>query len=365
MNLTEKIREAPRTPGCYLFKDADGVVIYVGKSKHLRERVKQYFLPGRLQEDRGLILAKLIADVEYRLTKTDLDALLLEYRLIKQYRPWFNIQHKYDLPQMNLPEYSEELLRYCIRLDKAESYPSLVIAARRHTDFETDDEFTYLGEFKNAHKAEEALFLLNRVFGTPVCGHRLGGKAESPCLHYEVGRCLGPCTGQISEADYGKVIRRVSGVFMGKSARTFRELEAKMKRHARALEYEKAAAVKADIEALRRVAHSHAARFRIPESGEMVVFLRAYGEENFAAFYIRDGAVIRRRDYTEKPDCFALSDLLTPEEAGSGGEALDRMLRDAIEHILAEKLPVLLPKRPSRDARAQLLEEKLSDWVRA
>lgn len=343
MELMEKVKQAPGSSGCYIFKDEAGQVIYVGKAKVLRNRVRQYFLKANQQDDKGLLLGKLIRDVEFVLTDTERDALLEEYRLIKHYRPWFNTQHKND-----------RITEYCLRLNHRGLYPTFEITAAR-----SRSDKNYLATFRSEGRAAEAITIMNRVFQTPLCNKALDQPAAQPCLHYQVGHCLGPCSGKISPEQYQKVIRQIRQFFGGRYARIFARLKHEMNTSIKNLDFEKAALINRNIEDLQSLSRRFHTRTIIPLNRDVVLFYRAYREETCSAYYIRGGEVTTRADLTHSAGEAKLQRFLETARSRTSG---DKGLRLRLQNVYADKLAVLLPARTTPEKTLKLLTVKLKQW---
>lgn len=341
MELKEKIRNAPLEPGCYLFKDARGEVIYVGKAKILRNRVKQYFMKTNQQEDKGLILGKMICDVEFKLTSTERDALLTEYQLIKYYRPWFNIQHKND-----------RLVTYYLKLNHIGAYPSFEIV-----DHWSGPARDCLGEFRSEGRAKEAISILNRIFKTPVCGRDFREKKE-PCLHYQLGQCMGPCGLKIDQAEYEKVLKEIRNFFSGKQSRILNRLNREMKECVSNLEFEKAAQLKRDMEDLRQLVRRFHSRMEIPQNKEVLLFLRAYREEGFSVFYIHSGNVLERCDFEHTLEDDRLREFLSEHI-----RQVPETTKDCLQNVYADKLLIILPSKKDLEKRVDAVKKGAFEWL--
>jgi len=345
VELNDKINNAPQEPGCYLFKDTKGNIIYVGKAKVIRSRVKQYFMKTNQQDDKGLLLGKLIADVEFRLTLTERDALIEEYRLIKHYRPWFNSQHKTDRRNV-----------YYLRWNRTGIYPWLEIVDRREEELKE-----YLGRFASEGRAKEALLVLNRVFKTPVCSRRFEKTDEEPCLHYRVHQCLGLCGGKVDPDTYKTVIKAIEDFFGGRDKKTLRKLEREMALCIREMEFERAQAINRSIEDLKQLEGRFHRRIIFPEDKEAVLFLRAYREKGCSLFYIRSGGVTGRYDICGPDLSDHLADFLK-DQIGKETEVPDEQLRECLEHIYADKAVVILPLKKDLKTKLSLIRAKFTEW---
>jgi excinuclease ABC subunit C len=237
----EKVKQFPTTPGVYLMKDDQGRVLYVGKAKNLRNRASHYFTKAAAEDPRTADLVKLIADIDFLPADSEVDALLLEARLVKDIQPRFNVELKDD-----------------------KSFPYLQIRMRE--DFPRV-EFTrtprrrgvkLYGPFTSAKTLRQAMQVLQRIFQFRTC--TLDIKEDDPrwrwfrpCLLHSIRQCTAPCNFRVTKEAYRKQIRSLRMVMEGKKDRLIREMEAEMQEASNALLFEKAARLRDDIEALRKL----------------------------------------------------------------------------------------------------------------
>ncbi|MDH4104206.1 MAG: GIY-YIG nuclease family protein, partial [Thermoleophilia bacterium] len=211
-NVEEKLRSLPRGPGVYLFRDEGGDVLYVGKAKSLRSRVRSYFQRGDSRVGTAQ-LAERIADIEVIVTRTEAEALHLEQNLVKRHRPPFNIRLRDD---KSFPY---------IAVTLADEYPRVMFTRERHRR-----GTAYFGPYANAKKVRETLDVLNRVFRFRPCeGPRPGRHSGIPCLDFHIDRCLAPCIGAITQTDYAEIIDGVTSFLSGDTETIQRELEERMR----------------------------------------------------------------------------------------------------------------------------------------
>lgn len=233
MDLQEKLRSLPDAPGVYLFQDAEGGVLYIGKALSLRKRVQSYFTDRDFGYDteRLTSLVSQIADVEYLLTANELEALILESNLIKQRRPRYNIVLRDD---KHYP---------FIRLDPADPFPALRVSRRIK-----NDGALYFGPYVPAGTMWNLLALLHKTFPLRTCRSIAG---RTLCLEYHLGRCLGPCEGLVGREAYAEIVQKVRLVLEGKDQEVLRQLQGQMEAAAQRLEFERAARIRDQITALR------------------------------------------------------------------------------------------------------------------
>jgi excinuclease ABC subunit C len=235
----EKVKQFPTTPGVYLMKDAQGVVLYVGKAKNLRNRASHYFNKAALEDIRTRDLVRLIADIDFVPAESEVDALLLEARLVKDVRPRFNVELKDD-----------------------KTFPYLQIRVRE--DFPRV-EFTrkprrrgvkLYGPFTSAKSLRNAIKVMQRIFQFRTCGLDIDADDSRwrwfrPCLLHSIRQCTAPCNFRVTKEEYRKQIRSLRLVLEGKKDRLLAEMERDMQEASAAMQFEKAARLRDDVNALR------------------------------------------------------------------------------------------------------------------
>jgi excinuclease ABC subunit C len=295
MDLQEKIRELPTGPGVYLYKNAEGEVIYVGKAKNLRSRVRSYFLEGRAEDAKTGSLLREAADVGYIVVDNEKEALALENNLIKQKKPRFNILLRDD-----------KTYPY-IKLTAAERYPRVYVTRRLRKDGSL-----YFGPYFPANLAHRTVDLIHRSFKVPSCTVDLTRYHPRPCLQYYIGRCLGPCVKELTTPDaYQEAVRDVRLFLEGRQSDLAHSLHERMEQAADGQEYERAAKYR-DLLATVEQLHEKQ-RMAAAEGDDADVFGYHYENHMLAVnlFHMRGGRVLDRRE-------FFWEDL--PEFAFPGGE---------------------------------------------
>ncbi len=279
--LEAQLKALPAQPGVYVFRDEGSAVLYIGKAKSLRSRVRSYFQKGRDARLGTAQLVDRVADVETIVTGTEVEALHLEQNLVKRHRPPFNVRLRDD---KSFPY---------IAVTVEDEYPRVMFTRERHRR-----GVVYFGPFANAKKVRETLDVLNRVFKFRPCeGPKPGRHSGIPCLDYHIDRCLAPCVGYVSEADYGAVIDGVIGFLSGDTRTIVRELEAQMQAAAAAERFEDAARYRNRLFSIRHLAERQAADRRTVGSVD-VVGLAAEGDTAAVqVFPLRDGKLIDRYSF--------------------------------------------------------------------
>ncbi|MBP5415940.1 MAG: excinuclease ABC subunit UvrC [Clostridiales bacterium] len=278
----------PTDPGVYLMKDASDSVIYVGKAKNLRNRLRSYF--GKNPQGNAKVLAMIshVADFEYVVVGSELEALLLECNLIKRYQPHYNILLRDD----------KGFPYVCITMQ--EEYPRIMKVFRPDKNMEGAK---YYGPFLGGD-LYRALQALRDIFPTKTCRKVLPrdiGK-ERACLNYHIGRCVGPCRGDVPAAEYRKVMENMCRFFEGKYDGILRDLEAQMQEASENLDFEKAAVYRDRLQALRAVMASQNVSFPRESDRDAVGFFRDAGEMCFRKLELREGRIIGSSTYFLKDE---------------------------------------------------------------
>jgi excinuclease ABC subunit C len=224
--VEEKVASIPTTAGVYLWRDARGRVIYVGKAANLRARLRQYL---RGDDERFFVpfLVSEARDVDVVLTRTEKEALLLENELIKQHRPRYNVKLVDDKNFLHL------------RLDRNHPWPRFTLVRQI-----SEDKADYFGPFHSASKARDTLSTLQRAFPIRTCTDHVLKTRSRPCLLHQMGRCVAPCVGKTNREAYDELLDEASLMLRGQSRPLLKRLESRMDRHAEALEFEEAARVR-------------------------------------------------------------------------------------------------------------------------
>ena len=229
MNLTlqKKLELLPDNPGCYLYKDNIGEIIYVGKAKNLKNRVKSYFTGTHNKKTQTLVSK--IEDLEYIIVNSEKEALLLENNLIKKYRPYFNIRLKDD-----------------------KSYPYLMITKEEHPrllmtrKYKKNNKNIYFGPYVDIKSATEVKKILDKIYPLRKCNP----VEKRPCMYYQIGECIGPCAKKITADDYKSQISKIKSFLTGNTKEILSDLKNKMQEHIKKLEFEAAGQVHSYIKSI-------------------------------------------------------------------------------------------------------------------
>lgn len=251
-DLRERARELPLEPGCYLFKDQAGRVLYVGKAKQLRKRVLSYFSTPARQTPKTRAMLGLATGLDILQTGTEKEALLLEASLIKKHRPRYNIVLRDDKQYV------------LFRLDKGVDYPRLTLTRKVRRD-----GALYFGPFTSALAARAAWKAIHKVFPLRRCTDRTLRNRVRPCLYHHIQLCLAPCVLDVPTEEYGRMVRRVELLLTGRSAELTRLLTEEMHRASDALEFEKAADLRDQLRAVEQTLEQQTVV--LPDGGDMDV----------------------------------------------------------------------------------------------
>ncbi len=277
--VEEQLKGLPAKPGVYLFRDQRGEVLYIGKAKSLRPRVRSYFQAGR-SNTRSTIrdLPDRVADIEVIVTNTEVEALHLEQNLVKRHRPPFNVRLRDD---KSFPY---------IAVTVEDDYPRVMFTRERHRR-----GVVYFGPYANAKKVRETLDVLNRVFPYRPCeGPKPGRHSGIPCLDYHIERCLAPCVGYVSKEDYRAIIEGVIEFLSGETRPIQRQLERKMREAAEAERFEEAARYRNRLFSVRHLVERQAADRRSVGTVDVIGIASDDDRAAVQVFPLRDGRLIDR-----------------------------------------------------------------------
>jgi excinuclease ABC subunit C len=284
MNIEEKLSNLPDKPGVYLFKGKEDKVLYIGKALMLRNRVRSYFQKSRPLDPRLQILVSRVKDLEWIVTDSDVEALILESTLIKKHKPRYNINLKDD---KSYPY---------IRIT-AEDFPQ-VFPTRRLIR----DGSSYFGPYTNVKDMREALTTLKRLFTIRTCKYDLdeqvvARKKVQLCLQYYIKRCLGPCQGLQEKEDYARMIEKVKQFLKGKTNQILSELQQEMSNLAGQQQYEDAARIRDKIEVLEKYRNAQKVELSDPWDRDVFAVTREDDDACAVIFRIREGKIISRVHY--------------------------------------------------------------------
>jgi len=278
--LRDKANSLPQTPGVYIMKAEDGTVLYVGKSKALKNRVGSYFT-GSGHTAKTARLVSLVHDFDYILCDTEIEALTLENVLIKKHTPKYNIKLK-------------DAKSYPYIKVSGGEYPTLSVTRERRAD-----RAHYYGPYAGTAQAYTALDTVRRIFSLPTCKRRFPadiGK-ERPCIYLDMGRCLGICRGTVTPEDYRAAVRMAEGVLDGHIRPTVKALQAEMEAAAEALEFERAASLRDSIRSLEKLLEKQKVVADAKVHRDVFAFYSSATEGVLSMLSVRGGAVVHKNEF--------------------------------------------------------------------
>jgi len=302
MDISEHIQAilntAPTRPGCYTMKDSQGTVIYVGKAISLRNRLRSYFHSSAQEDRKTRRLVNHIADIEWIVVGSELEALILEMTLIKQHRPHFNVRMKDDK-------------RYpYIKVHWNDPFPKLTVTRQM-----LEDGGRYYGPYTSVWAVHQTLDVLRRIFPYLTCDREITGQDERACLYYDIKLCTAPCIGAIDQAGYRQMIDDLGQFLEGRTGPIVDRLRADMDQAAEELRYERAAALRNQIQAIERVVEKQKVVSPDYIDSDVIAMARTDGEACVQIFFIRSGKLIGREYFlmegaAESPDADVIAGFL-------------------------------------------------------
>ncbi len=292
--LRDKANSLPATPGVYIMKNETGDVIYVGKSKKLKNRVTSYFT-GNNHTVKTARMVSLVRDFDYIVCKTEIEALTLENVLIKKHSPKYNIKLK-------------DAKSYPYIKVTADSFPRLFVTRERKSD-----RGKYFGPYQGASQAHAALEAVLRIFALPTCKRSFPrdiGK-ERPCIYKDMGRCVAPCTGKVTEEEYRALVRCAEWVLDGNIKETEKMLEGEMNAAAESLEFERAASLRDSISALKGLVEKQKVVADAKVNRDVFAISSTETENVLATLSIRSGALINKSEFVLSPGAVTGEDVIS------------------------------------------------------
>ncbi len=323
LDIKEKLSLVPNKPGVYLFKDKKGEIIYIGKAISLKNRVRQYFQSLKNQATKVQAMVRNIATFEYIVTDNELEALILECNLIKENRPKYNILLRDD-----------KTYPY-IKITLGEDYPRVI----KTREFRRDGS-KYFGPYTNVSALNETLQLIRELFPIRTCKRNIANsieKGERPCLNFHIGKCLGPCTGNIKREEYMEIIQEILLFLQGKEDELIKKIEREMEEASQRLNFEKAARCRDQLKALNSMVEKQKVVVNEDIDQDIMAAAQDVGESCVQVFHIRGGKLIQRQQY-----------FLAVEEDVSIGEILTSFVKQFYNNM------TFIPKEI-------LVEEELMD----
>ena len=282
MEISEKLQgilsTLPTKPGCYLMKSAEGKIIYVGKALNIKNRVRSYFHADTSHDSKTRRLVREIADLEWIVVGSELEALILEMNLIKKHRPKYNIRLKDDK-------------RYpYIKVHWTEPFPKVTVTRQR-----AEDGSRYFGPYTSAWAVYQTLDVLRRIFPYLTCDREITGMDKRACLYYDIKLCIAPCIGAASQASYRRMISDLMDFLSGHSEGIVSHLQTDMQKASDEMRFEKAATIRDQLKAIQSIIERQKIVFATDyKDSDVLAMARSDGEACVQVFFIRGGKLIGR-----------------------------------------------------------------------
>ncbi|HOQ27388.1 MAG TPA: excinuclease ABC subunit UvrC [Armatimonadota bacterium] len=281
MTLQEKLAILPDRPGSYLMKNAAGEILYVGKAVSLRNRVRSYFHASADHTPKVRRLVSEIADIDWIITDTELEALILECNLIKKYRPRFNVRLRDD----------KHYPYICVTL--TEKYPRLMLVREAKKDGNR-----YFGPYTDARAVRQSIALLSRIFRLRSCHHQVtGNEPEKLCLYYHINECSGPCAGKISQEEYRETVEEACLFLEGRQDALLKQLRQEMERSAERLNFERAARLRDQIKALETIRERQKVLSTALVDQDVVALVSDDGQACAQLLFMRNGRLVGQEHF--------------------------------------------------------------------
>lgn len=309
--LEIRLKEIPSEPGVYFMRSGNGDILYIGKSKKLRSRVRSYFRSAQKLSDRIAMMVRQVAEIEFIVTDTEAEALALEANLIKKHQPYYNVLLKDD----------KKYPYVCITW--SEDYPRIFITRKRRATKQRD---RYYGPYVDTRLLRYTLHIIKRVF--PLRQRRKPLFKDRPCLNYDMGKCPGVCQSLVTPEEYHKIVQKVAMVFQGRSDELVNTLESQMEKAVEKLEFEKAAKFRDQIKALYSLNADQ--KVSLPDDTVSRDAIALAADDKHCCiqlFQIRAGKLVGRLGF------------FADAQSGSPGAILQRVLEEHYSTVEAVEIP--------------------------
>jgi len=323
------LKNLPSKPGCYLMKDKDGTVIYVGKAINLHNRVRSYF-DNTVDHPKTLKLRANIVDIDFIVLPTEIAALHTEFNLIRQYMPRYNVRLKDD------KRYPYIAVRW------ADAFPRIEITRQM-----VQDGSRYFGPYTSAWSVRETLDILRKAFPYLTCAREITGKDERACLYYDIKLCNAPCIGKVNQTEYRASIQSLMDFLGGHSEGIVSDVRNKMSIASEALDFERAAALRDQLRAMERVVERQQVVMPIAVDQDVIAFAQEKGDTCVQVLFVRAGRLVGREYF-----------LLDGAEETTSAEILSQFLSQFYEEAAQMPDEVLLPNEIEE---TRILEQWLRD----
>jgi len=278
--IAEQLKQLPTSPGVYLMRDAEGNILYVGKAANLRHRVSSYFGAKQKLSPKLQRMVSRISDFDFFVTSSEQEALILELNLIKRHHPRYNVRLKDD-----------KTFPY-LKINTNEDWPRVYITRRME-----QNGGQYFGPFASAKSVRQTLKIIKRIFPFRSCSKPITGTDSRACLWYYIGNCLAPCIGAVSQKEYDEIIKQVILFLEGKQEKVIHELENRMDKAAESLEFEKAALLRDQLQAIQKVIEGQRIATTVRGEQDVIAFANDKDQACAQVFFIRNSKLIGRESF--------------------------------------------------------------------
>ncbi|HOJ00380.1 MAG TPA: excinuclease ABC subunit UvrC [Anaerolineaceae bacterium] len=354
----------PTKPGCYLMKDSSGKIIYVGKAINLHNRVRSYFQSAADHSLKTQHLVRDIVDIDWIVVGSELEALILEMNLIKKHRPPYNVRLKDDK-------------RYpYIKAHWNEPFPKVTVTRNLE-----NDGGKYYGPYTSVWAVHQTLDLLRKIFQYRTCDRIITGKDPRACLYYDIKLCSAPCIGKINESDYNQMITDLGKFLEGQTDPILDRLRTRMEEMAETLQFEKAAALRDQVQAIERVVEKQKVISTQNMDSDVIALARSNGEACVQIFFVRAGKLIGR-DYfilegaDDEKDSEVIAQFLTQFYSRSAHIPSEVLLPEDIEEAMIiqnwlnqkkkdEKIQIRVPRKGVPKQLVEMATENAMETLRS
>jgi excinuclease ABC subunit C len=355
----------PEKPGCYLMKNAEGTIIYVGKAINLKNRVRSYFHADSAHDQKTRRLVREINHIEWIVVGSELEALILEMNLIKKHRPKYNIRLKDDK-------------RYpYIKIHWNEPFPKITV-----TRLMQDDGSRYFGPYTSAWAVYQTLDVLRRVFPYLTCDREITGQDKRACLYYDIKLCLAPCIGVVNQEQYRQMIADLQEFLNGHSEPIMQRIQGEMDQASEQLNFERAAAMRDRLKAMQAIVERQKVVFAADyKDSDVIAMARADNEACVQIFFIRSGKLIGREYFVlegteDTPDNEVMTEFVKQFYTEAANIPQQVMLPQEIEEaqIIGQwlrsrrgggKVEISVPRRGQRHELIQMAAENATETLQA
>jgi excinuclease ABC subunit C len=369
MEISEKLlgilATLPAKPGCYLMKNVEGKIIYVGKAISLKNRVRSYFHADASHDAKTRRLVRDIADIEWIVVGSELEALILEMNLIKKHRPKYNVRLKDDK-------------RYpYIKIHWADPFPKVTVTRQM-----VNDGSRYFGPYTSAWAVYQTLDVLRRIFPYLTCDREITGMDKRACLYYDIKLCTAPCIGMVNQTQYRQMISDLMDFLSGHSEGIVARLQKDMEKAAEEMRYEKAAALRDQLKAIQAIIERQKIVFATDYvDSDVLAMARSNGEACVQIFFIRGGKLIGREYFIlegteDEADSEIMEQFVTQFYTEAATIPPQVMLPDEIEEARiisqwlrskrgGEKVEFFVPKEGQPQELVQMAAENAKETLQA